>query len=291
MQFAAISTDSRIERVGEAEGTNMAKILYLDPVGVEVVQEGFQSLVSLKQAETELAMVTLPRGPAHLEYRYYEALVLVDILHLVQEAEQQGFDAAVIGCFYDVGLQAAREVVERMVVVAPCEASVHIASTLGDKFSIIVGRRKWIPEMMENVIRYGMGERLASFKSVDLGVLEFHQDEDETARRFIQAGQEAVERDGAEVLVLGCTATYGFYRKLQEELGVPVIDSMIAAFKTAEFASELKNRLGWSHSKIGGYESPPPDEFKPWRLAEQYGFGDMRSWLQGAKTSRQREED
>ncbi|MEE9491705.1 MAG: hypothetical protein V3V80_05335 [Dehalococcoidia bacterium] len=43
-----------------------------------------------------------------------------------------------------------------MVITAPCEASTHIASTLGDKFSIIVGRRKCIPEMMENVTRYGM---------------------------------------------------------------------------------------------------------------------------------------
>ena len=255
------------------------RILYIDPVGVEVVEEGLQFLPSHKRAGTELTMVNLPRGPEHLEYRYYEALVLVDILHLIKEAEHQGFDAAVIGCFYDVGLQAAREVAERMPVFAPCEASTHIAATLGDKFSIIVGRRKWIPEMMENVVRYGMKERLASFKSVDLGVLEFHQDEEETARRFRQVGREAVERDGAEVLILGCTATYGFYRELQEELGVPVIDSMIAAFKTAEFAAELRNRFGWSHSKIGGYESPPPEEFAPWRLEEQYDFGDMRAWL------------
>ena len=180
------------------------KILYIDPVGVEVVAEGLQFLTSHKQAGTELTMVNLPRGPEHLEYRYYEALVLVDILHLIKEAERQCFDAAVIGCFYDVGLQAAREVAERMPVVAPCEASTHLAATLGDKFSIIVGRRKWIPEMMENVVRYGMKERLASFKSVDLGVLEFHQDEEETARRFRQAGREAVERDEAEVNILGC---------------------------------------------------------------------------------------
>jgi allantoin racemase len=258
------------------------KILYIDPVGVEVVAEGHEFLSEQKRDSTELTMVTLPRGPEHLEYRYYEALVLVDILHLVMEAEQQGFDAAVIGCFYDVGLHDAREVAERMVVVAPCEASVNIASTLGHKFSVIVGRRKWIPEMEENVIRYGMGEKLASFKSVDLGVLEFHQDEEETARRFIQVGREAIEHDGAEVLVLGCTATYGFYRELQEELGVPVIDSMIAAFKTAEFAADLKNRFGWSQSKIGGYESPPPSEFGPWRLEQQYDYGDMGAWLRKA---------
>ncbi len=255
------------------------RILYIDPVGVEVVEEGLQFLRSQKQEGTELTMVTLSRGPEHLEYRYYEALVLVDILHLIKEAESQGFDAAVIGCFYDTGLQDAREVAERMAVVAPCEASTHVASTLGEKFSIIVGRRKWIPQMMENAIRYGMRERLASFKSVDLGVLEFHQDEEETARRFKEVGREAVERDGAEVIILGCTATYGFYRELQEELGVPVIDSMIAAFKTAEFAAELKNRFGWSHSKIGGYESPPADEIAAWQLQQQYDFGDMRAWL------------
>jgi len=267
------------------------RILYIDPVGVEVVAEGRQFLESHKQPGTELTMIHLPRGPEHLEYRYYEALVLVDLLHLLKEAEQQGFDAAVIGCFYDVGLQAAREIAEQMAVVAPCEASVHIASTLGEKFSIIVGRRKWIPEMMENVVRYGMKDRLASFRSVDLGVLEFHQDKAETARKFVQAGRDAIERDGAEAIVLGCTATYGFYRELQDELGVPVIDSMIAAFKTAEFAAELKNRFGWSHSKIGGYESPPPSEFAPWRLEEQYDWGDMKTWLQNAKKAPQNKEE
>ncbi len=257
------------------------KILYIDPVGKGVVEEGLEFLTRHKREETELRMIMLPRGPEHLEYRYYEALVLVDILHLVKEAEREGFDAAIIGCFYDVGLQAGREVAERMPVIAPCEASTHLASTLGDKFSVIVGRRKWIPEMMENVVSYGMKERLASFKSVDLGVLEFHQDEEETARRFRGVAREAVECDGAEVIVLGCTATYGFYEQLQQELGVPVIDSMIASLKTAEFAAELNSRLGWTHSKIGGYESPPPEEFTPWQLDEQYDFGDMRSWLRG----------
>jgi len=257
----------------------MSKILYIDPVGIELVQEGLQVLLEVKQPTTEVKMVSLPRGPHHLEYRYYEPLVLVDILHLFQEAERQGFDAAVIGCFYDVGLQEAREVAERMAVVAPCEAATRIAATLGDKFSIIVGRRKWIPEMMENVLRYGMKERLASFKSVDLGVLDFHHDEAETARRLRQASREAVEQDGAEVLILGCTATYGFYREIQAELCVPVLDPMIAAFKAAEFAAELVGRLSWSHSKIAAYEAPPPAESAAWGLDEQYGHPDMAAWL------------
>jgi allantoin racemase len=40
-----------------------------------------------------------------------------------------------------------------LVVTAPAEASMHIAVTLGQRFSIIVGRTKWIPLMRENVIK------------------------------------------------------------------------------------------------------------------------------------------
>lgn len=223
--------------------------------------------------DTEINTVTLERGPSHVEYHYYEALMLVDMLHVIKKAENDGYDAAVISCFYDPGLAEAREITQRLVVAAPCEAAVHIASTLGHKFSIIVGRRKWIPQMNDTVVRYGFKDRLASFKSVDLGVPEFHQDEQETIRRFIEVGTEAVDKDEAEVVILGCTAASGFYRDLQRELGVPVIDASIAALKYAEFLIDVRDRLGWGHSKIGGYESPPLHEIEEWDLAGQYDFG------------------
>ena len=253
------------------------RILYIDPLGTPLSDAA--PLLEAKRPDTEVTVVALPRGPWHLEPHYYEALVLVDVLNLIKAAESEGFDAAIIGCFYDVGLHAAREVAERMIVTAPCEASVHIAATLGHKFSIIVGRRKWIPQMMENVFSYGMKDKLASFKAVDLGVHDFHRDEAETARRFKAVGREAIERDGAEVIILGCTATAGFYRELQAELGVPVIDPMLAAFKTAEFGADLRKQFGWSHSKIGGYETPRADELAEWGIEKQYDFGDMVAWL------------
>src|SRR5450756_2504236 len=130
----------------------------------------------------------------------------MDTLYLIRQAENDGVDAAVIGCFYDPGLREAREITERMVVTAPAEASMHIASTLGHTFSIIVGRNKWIPQMHENVVKYGFRDRLASFKSVDLGVYDFMKDVNETNRRLTAAAREAVEQDRAEVVILGCTA-------------------------------------------------------------------------------------
>lgn len=250
----------------------MSKILFIDPVGTDLFDQPIQEfLETAKAPETELDVVSLKRGPMHLEYHYYEALVLADLLHVVRQAELDGYDAAVIGCFYDPGLHEAREITEHLVVTAPAEAAMHIATTLGHTFSILVGRKKWIPKMHENVVKYGFSSQLASFKSLDLGVYDFQKDPKETARRMRAAAKEAVEKDGAEVIILGCTIEFGFYKELQEEFQVPVIDAVLAPLKYAEFLVDLRNRFDWSHSKVYGYQSPPQEEIKSWKLEEQYG--------------------
>jgi len=250
----------------------MSKILFINPVGTDQFDKPIQEfLETAKAPETELDVVSLKRGPMHLEYHYYEALILADTLHVVRQAELDGYDAAVIGCFYDPGLREAREITDRLVVTAPAEAAMHIATTLGHTFSVLVGRKKWIPKMHENVVKYGFSEQLASFKSLDMGVYDFQKDPKETARRMRAATKEAVEKDGAEVIILGCTIEFGFYKELQKEFQVPVIDAVLAPLKYAEFLVDLRNRFHWSHSKIYGYQSPPQDEIESWKLEEQYG--------------------
>jgi allantoin racemase len=247
----------------------MTRVLWINPLGTDVFDEPIrEALERVRRSDTGVEVRSLGRGPHHLEYASYEAAVVPDILATLVQAEREGFDAAVIGCFYDTGLRPAREVTSRMAVAAPCESAVHIASTLGDSFSVVVGRRKWVPEMRDNVIRYGFGDRLASFKVLELGVHDFQKDPDETHRRIASAGREAVKRDDAEVIVLGCTAEFGFFEQLQEELGVPVIDATVAPFKYAELLGEAA-RLGWRTSKVGGYAAPPESELDAFGLATQ----------------------
>lgn len=248
------------------------RILWINPgLPLDGLNRQFEALLEKgKRKGTEVKIVSTGRGPRDLEYRYYEALVIPDILHKIKEAEKEGYDAAIIGCFYDPGLQAAREIAD-IVIVAPAEASMHLAATLGSKFSIIIGREKWILQMAENVRNYGMELRLSSFKSINLRVSEMQADKARTMGRMHQAAREAVEEDLAEVIIPGCTMEYGFSQDLQSSLKVPVIDPIIAAFKYAEFLCELKKRFGWGHSKRGDYERPPNNQILSWKLQEQYG--------------------
>jgi len=249
----------------------MPKILWINPIATADYDQALQEWIDeAKRPETQVDVVSLGRGPKHLEYHYYGALILTDVLHLVKRAEKEGYDAAIPGCFYDPGLREAREITDRIVVTAPAEASMLIAAALGHRFSILVGRKKWIPKMHENVVNYGLLERLASFESVDLGVEDFQKDKEETERRLTEAAQRAVEEKLAEVIILGCGLQYGFYQVLQKKLGVPVIDAVVAAVKYAEMGIELRQRFGWGHSKRYEYESPPTEEIKIWELPDQF---------------------
>jgi allantoin racemase len=70
------------------------------------------------------------------------------------------------------------------------------------------------------------------------------------------------------VIVLGCTAEYGFFSELQERLGAPVVDATVAPFKYAELLGELAASFGWRPSKVGGYAAPPQSELEAFGLEE-----------------------
>ncbi len=125
--------------------------------------------------------------------------------------------------------------------------------------------------MHENVVHYGFKDQCASFKSVDLGVHDFQADPKETEKRLKNAAREAIEKDGAEVILLGCTMEFGFFTELQEELKVPVIDAVVAPIKYIELLMEIHQSQGWTQSKVYGYESPPQEEIDEWGLGKPWG--------------------
>jgi len=251
------------------------RILWINPLGTNAFDEGIhEMLIKSKEPETEITVVSLKRGPQHVEYHFYDTLVVMDLLDRIREAEEQGFSAAIIGCFYDPGVREAREISTRMVVTGLCEPCVHVASSLGHKFSVIVGRKKWIPKMEENVLKYGFENRLAGFKAVELGVYDFQKDPGETYRRIKEAASFTIEENLAEVVILACTAEARFTQKLQDELQVPVLDSIRAPLKYAEMLVSCAERFNWHHSKKYDYESPPSSEISEWALRKQYGLSD-----------------
>jgi allantoin racemase len=206
-------------------------------LGTREIDRRLAILQRLAAPGTEVSITDVPDGPRSIESAYEEYLSVPGTLLKVQEAERSGLDAAIVGCFGDPGVDAARELVE-MLVIGPAEASMLFACSLGHRFSVIT--------VLESVV--------ASVRAVDIPVLELNKDRARSVARMIALARRAVAEDGADALVLGCMSM-GFleaHAEISAEAGVPVVNPVYAALRMAE----ALHGAGLRHSKRA-YPLPP----------------------------------
>lgn len=235
----------------------MRNILYVNPVGSDVVDAKMAETVNaFRSTDVASKIVHLEKGPDHLEFHYYEHVNLAETLDWVRWAEREDYNAVVLGGFYDTGLREAREIAH-IPIIGPGEAAMHTAATVGHRFSIVVPRRKVIPKLEDNLRAYGLGEKLASFRSIEFSVPRMRSEPERYRQATLAAVERAVQEDGAEVIVFGSTGFTGFMKRAMEELDVPVLDPVVIAWKWAEMMADLHEKVGLSHCKLFGYETPP----------------------------------
>ncbi len=198
---------------------------------------------SLVGPDTVIEVVSIRHGPETIEQPLDELLAGPAILEEVKRAEQEKVDAVIVDCALDPALAALREAV-RVPVIGAGLSAFTLAITLGDTFSIISPLKSLLPAYKRRVREYGLNFALSSIRCLDFEILDLLSPE--AANAFIQEGKAAVEKDGAEVLVLGCTGMSPVVPMLQKQFDVPVVDPAAAAICTAQTLI----RLGLTHSGI-----------------------------------------
>ena len=194
--------------------------------------------LAMSTDEVQLVVVNIPHGPDSMESAYDEAIAAPYILQQVVSAEAEGCDAVVIDCAADPALRAAREISE-LPVVSAGEASYHAAMMVAGKFSVITV----LPtnEIGEHLDMYGFSGRVASIRSANVPVLAL-EDEQEAEEHLYAAARKAVDEDGAQAIVLGCTGMMAMRDSLEKRLGVPVIEPYSAAVQFAASLVRMKLR-------------------------------------------------
>jgi allantoin racemase len=202
---------------------------------------------------TAVEVRDVPEGPASIESAYEEYLAVPGALHGLQALEREGVDGAIVGCFGDPGVDAAREVC-RMPVVGPGEAAMLLAASLGHRFAIVTVLDAIVQPLRRLAWSVGVLDKLAAVRAIGVPVLELYRDLDATAGRIAEVGKRTIEEDRADTVILGCM-TMAFaerHRELAAGLGVPVVSPAHAALKLAEALVGA----GLTHSKRA-YPVPP----------------------------------
>lgn len=236
------------------------QILYLvpgpmsrGPLGARELQRRQRLLREWAFAGTEVEVRDVPDGPDSIESAYEELLSVPATLEGVRQAERDGFDAVIVGCFGDPGLEAARELVS-IPVVGPGESSMLLAASLGHRFTVVTILDSVIAAQELQAYKAGVRDKLASVRATDIPVLALMDDRDRSLQRVIEVGGQALERDRADTLALGCM-TMSFLDiapEVEAALGVPVINAALCALKAAESLVSMNT----AHSKRA-FPTPP----------------------------------
>jgi allantoin racemase len=198
---------------------------------------------------TDILALNPVKGPVTIEGFYDEAMSLHGLLEVIRQ--RSDFDAVVIACFDDTGLDAARCLTEKP-VIGIGEAAYHMASMIANKFSVVTTLARSVPALEHNLHRYGLAARCARVRSSEVAVLELeHPGSDACARISAEIGR-ALAEDRAEAIVLGCAGMTDLAARLENTHGVPVLDGVSCAIGLAE----AMVRLGLRTTRIGGYAPP-----------------------------------
>ena len=251
----------------------MAKILYINPDETGIWDTYFKEVLDrAARTDTEVFVTHLPVGDELMSqvgiarvgrtYPPYIPLSQGELFRVLMQAEADGFDAAIIGCSADPGLDMAKRTVN-IPVTAPLEAGLYIAAMLRQRVAVLIPAGFDDAHILYEDLAhaYGMERRIAWTGYVDV---EYPPDEElqrlmdkdaAEARRVIlschrtsldnevaRLSKIAIKEHGAGAIYCGCTFWTGMLDPLAEELGVPVIDPGIAPLRVAEILADTMAR-------------------------------------------------
>jgi len=216
----------------------------------------------------DVIVTGVTEGPASVESMYEEYLSIPVTAEKIYELEKKGYDAAILGCAGDPGLDGMREITTEMLVVGPGQSSMQLAVMLGNRFSVLTVTDSTVASSYELAHKAGVAESLASVLPLNIPVLELAEDKESTIEKIVAVGREAIQNDRADVLVLGCM-TMGFLNiaeDVQNILKVPVVNPSKTSLKTAEALVGS----GLMHSKKAFMTPPKIADGKVKNLSELY---------------------
>lgn len=232
----------------------MPKLLVINPNTSASTERRMQ--VECERIAASGYSVTCKSLPVKTDFEAEKVFSYIDLLYATVETVRMGvtlansFDGIVVAGFSDVGVTELRELLS-IPVLGIGEVSCYWAACLGHRFSVLTGTQKWTSPKEDTLAKLGLTSRVASLRSYS----EWSDDlsEDQLFESLVRVGQQCIDHDGAESLIIGAGPLAGVGTRLSTALKVPVIDPTLVGYKSLEVVVSL----GLCHSKVGKWSNPP----------------------------------
>jgi allantoin racemase len=170
------------------------------------------------------------RGPHTIEGPLDAALATAGMLELIG-AYTEPFDAVVVACFGDPGVDALRLLV-RVPVIGIGAASFTHAAFMTSRFAIVTPSVGTPERYAAVTASMGVSQSFLGTYPTDFSVVDFESGDPAVLETLVFHAQQAV-KDGAECLLFGCAGIADQIRDIEERVGVPCIASVAAGVSQA----------------------------------------------------------
>jgi allantoin racemase len=197
------------------------------------------------------------------QYRYLEFLDTAEVIENGLRAQAEGYDAFLIGNFFQPGLHELRELLS-IPVLGLSESSVSMACLMGPTFSLIQVNPKFNRRIVEGIALQGLAGRMVSVEMLTVerpGTFDLALQDtavrDAIVAQFVQTARRALDK-GAEVLIPagGSLMAALLQAGMTEVDGAPVLNGITALIKTGEMAVQMRSLTGHFTSKRLTYAPP-----------------------------------
>lgn len=184
----------------------------------------------------EIVCATLAEGPFGVETQADVESVTMPLRRMVEADNASG--AFVIACYSDPGLHVCREGTARP-VFGIAECAVLTALARAERFGVIAIQQRSIARHLRYLRQMSLMGRFAGERPLEMSVAEAASG-DSTLGRMIEVGRTLKEKDGANVVVMGCAGMARHRKALEDALEIPVIDPTQAAVAMAIGAVQVR---------------------------------------------------
>jgi allantoin racemase len=217
------------------------RIRVINPIVITTVdwgplmQRGYEGA---HDPDTQLEFVFLEKGIESPEQHFWEDLQMTFLMREVERVDETAADGVVIFCASDPGVAAAKERL-RVPIVGLLETSVALACLLGRRFTWLSPMSCGDGFVFDRIRMTGHEGRLASIRAIEIPVVDLRA-HDALFEKTLAEARKGIENDRADTLIVGCTGMFGLADRLQQALGVPVIDAGHAGIRMCGTLVKLK---------------------------------------------------
>ena len=206
--------------------------------------------------------------PATTTHALTEFRIARSLIRNAVEAERQGYAAMAITHFQDAGLMECKSAVD-IPVLGLGETTLFHACTLGRKLGLVTISPAFVPWHEEQVIRYGLQQRVVGVRAVEAKVSDFidafagktaydalYPKWERECRILLDAGADVIVPAGGLPMML-----YAAEPGANID-GAPIVNGITVLAKTAEMAIKLRKLSGTGVSRRSNFAKPPDRALK-----------------------------